>query len=127
MIWMLIVFFLLIFIGVPIAFSLGGIGVLWSLITQGDILLLARRMYYGIDSFTLLAVPMFMLSGSLMNNGNLSERLVDFTRVFFGRVRGGLAHMNVLVSMIFAGMSGSSQADTASVGAIMIHEMEKEG
>lgn len=127
MIWMLIAFFALIFVGVPIAVSLGGIGVLWSLFTQGDILLLARRMYYGIDSFTLLAVPLFMLSGSLMNNGNLSERLVDFTRVFFGRVRGGLAHMNVLVSMLFAGMSGSSQADTASVGAIMINEMEKEG
>lgn len=127
MIWMLIVFFLLIFMGVPIAFSLGGIAMLWSLVTHGDLLLLARRMYYGIDSFTLLAVPMFMLSGSLMNNGNLSERLVDFTRVFFGRVRGGLAHMNVLVSMLFAGMSGSSQADTASVGAIMINEMEKEG
>ena len=73
MIWMLIAFFLLIFIGVPIAFSLGGIGVLWSLITQGDILLLARRMYYGIDSFTLLAVPMFMLSGSLMTSHSTSK------------------------------------------------------
>ncbi len=127
MIWMLIVFFLLIFIGVPIALSLGGISVIWSLVTGNDILLLARRMYYGIDSFTLLAVPMFMLSGSLMNNGNLSAKLIDFTRVFFGRVKGGLAYMNVLVSMLFAGMSGSSQADTASVGSIMIHEMNKEG
>lgn len=126
-VWMLIVFFLLIFIGVPIAFSLGGISVLWSLIADGDILLLARRMYYGVDSFTLLAVPLFMLSGSLMNDGELSSKLVGFCRVIFGRVKGGLAYMNVLDSMLFAGMSGSSQADTASIGSIMINQMEKEG
>lgn len=127
MIWMLFVFFILIFLGVPIAFSLGGISALWSVATKGDILLLARRMYYGVDSFTLLAVPLFMLSGSLMNNGDLSSKIIGFCRIFFGRVRGGLAHMNVLASMLFAGMSGSSQADTASIGSIMINEMEKEG
>ena len=127
MIWMLVAFFALIGIGVPIAFSLGGISVLWSLVTGGDIFLLARRMYYGVDSFTLLAVPLFMLSGSLMNNGDLSSKIIGFCRIFFGRVRGGLAHMNVLDSMLFAGMSGSSQADTASIGGIMINEMEKEG
>lgn len=127
LIWLVVIFFVLMAIGLPIAFALGGVSVLWTFINSGELTLLARRMYYGIDSFTLLAVPLFMLSGSLMNNGDLSTRLIEFCRIFCGRVRGGLAHMNVLASMLFAGMSGSSQADTASVGGIMINEMNKEG
>jgi tripartite ATP-independent transporter DctM subunit len=123
----IIIFFICLAVGVPIAFSLGGFSILWSLFSGNEITLVARRMFYGVDSFTLLAVPLFMLSGSLMNNGNLSARLVEFCRIFFGRVKGGLAYMNVLDSMIFAGMSGSSQADTASIGSIMIKQMDDEG
>lgn len=123
----LIIFAACLVIGVPIAFSMGGLGILWSLFTGNELTLVARRMYYGVDSFTLLAVPLFMLSATLMNSGDLSSKLVEFCRVFFGRFKGGLAYINIVASMLFAGMSGSSQADTAGIGGILMPEMEKEG
>ena len=87
----------------------------------------ARSMFAGMNSFTLLAVPLFILAANLMNEGEITEKLIDCCNALVGHFRGGLAYSNVLVSMIFAGISGSSQADTAGVGKIFIPAMEKQG
>ena len=84
-------------------------------------------MFNGLNSFTLLAVPLFILAANLMNEGEITEKLIDCCNSLVGHLRGGLAYSNVLVSMIFAGISGSSQADTAGVGKIFIPAMEKQG
>lgn len=84
-------------------------------------------MFNGLNSFTLLAVPLFILAANLMNEGEITEKLIDCCNALVGRFRGGLAYANVLVSMVFAGISGSSQADTAGVGKILIPAMEKDG
>jgi tripartite ATP-independent transporter DctM subunit len=85
------------------------------------------KMFNGLGSFTLLAVPLFILAANLMNEGSISNRLIDVSNSLVGHVRGGLAHSNVLVSMIFAGISGSSQADTAGIGKVLIPAMKKQG
>lgn len=100
------------------------------LMTQGmerDIPMLFRNIYNGIDSFPLMAIPFFMLAGELMNRGGITLSLVNFSQAFIGHVRGGLAHVNVLSSMLFAGLSGSAVADTSAIGSMMIPAMEKNG
>jgi len=120
-------FIILVLIGIPISFVIGGLGIMWAFLTQNEPTLVVRRMYYGLDSFPLLAVPLFMLAAFIMNNSDISRKMVEFSNALVGRFKGGLAMVNVLVSMIFAGMSGSSQADTAGVGGILIPAMKKEG
>ena len=85
------------------------------------------KMLNGIDSFVLLAVPLFILAANLMNHGKISQKLIDLSLTMVGHIRGGLAHANILVSMIFAGVSGAAQADTAGVGKILIPNMKKQG
>ena len=92
-----------------------------------DIPLLFRNIYNGIDSFPLMAIPFFMLAGELMNRGGITLSLVNFSQAFIGHVRGGLAHVNVMSSMLFAGLSGSAVADTSAIGSMMIPAMEKNG
>lgn len=89
--------------------------------------LVVQQMFHGLNSFTLLAVPFFLLAGQLLNSGLITDRLMRLAQVMVGWIRGGLAHINVVVSMIFAGMSGSSTADTAGVGSIIIPAMIKRG
>jgi tripartite ATP-independent transporter DctM subunit len=90
-------------------------------------IMVVQQMYQGLDSFTLLAVPFFLLAGQLMNTGLVTDRLIRLAQAMVGHIRGGLSYVNVVVSMIFAGMSGSSTADTAGVGSVMIPAMVKEG
>jgi tripartite ATP-independent transporter DctM subunit len=85
------------------------------------------KMFNGLNSFVLLAVPLFILAANIMNNGQISQKLIEFSIAIVGHIRGGLAHANILVSMIFAGVSGSSTADTAGVGKILIPNMMKTG
>ncbi|MCL4141307.1 UNVERIFIED_CONTAM: hypothetical protein GTU68_001936, partial [Idotea baltica] len=94
---------------------------------ERDIPLLFRNIYNGIDSFPLMAIPFFMLAGELMNQGGITQRLVAFSHALIGHVRGGLAHVNILSSMLFAGMSGSAVADTSALGSMLIPAMEKNG
>jgi len=112
-------------IRVPIAYAL----ILSSLLTAAYIglspALVVQRMFQGLNSFTLMALPFFLLAGQLMNSGNITDRLIRLAQAMVGHMRGGLAHISVVVSMIFAGMSGSSVAETAGVGAIMIPAMKK--
>lgn len=125
---LVIAFIVFIAIGVPIAFSIGIVSFL-GIATLDAIpnTVIFTKMFNGLNSFTLLAVPLFILAANLMNAGNITERLIDVCIAAVGRFQGGLAHANILISMIFAGISGSSQADTAGVGKILIPAMEKEG
>ena len=118
----------LIVLGVPVAFSL--------IVSSLAIVLLDprigtwvvfQRMYNGMNSFVLLAVPLFLLAGNLMNNAKITERLILLSRHMIGHFKGALAHVNVVVSMLFAGVSGSSTADSAGIGVILIPAMVKQG
>ncbi|GAA6180098.1 MULTISPECIES: TRAP transporter large permease [unclassified Shimia] len=121
-------FLVLIFIRIPVAFALG-------LATVPVVLLELRltpfivldRMFQSYNSFILLAVPFFLLAANLMNSGKVTDRLIELARVLTGWMPGGLGHVNVAVSMLFAGISGSSTADAAGIGKILIPAMEKEG
>ncbi len=120
-------FGLLIIIGVPIAFSLGLAaiaGALWYDIPLEAVML---KISDGVDEFALLAIPFFVLAGAIMAEGGMALRLVNLAKVFVGFIRGGLALVNVLASTFFGCISGSSIADTASVGSVMIPQMEKNG
>jgi len=124
---MFVLFFVLITIGVPIGFSIG-LSVL-AAITMTDISLVvfAQRIASAADSFALLAIPLFILSGELMNRGGLTIRLVNFAHAIIGHIRGGLGQTCVLSSMIFAGVSGSAVADTTAIGSVMVPSMIEKG
>ncbi len=120
-------FFVLIFLRLPVAYALT-LASLLIIVQEGlraD--LVVQQMFQGLNSFTLLAVPFFLLAGQLLNSGLITDRLMRLAEVTVGWIRGGLAHINIVVSMIFAGMSGSSTADTAGVGAVIIPAMYKRG
>jgi len=117
----------LIVIRVPVAYSLA-LSCLVVIHAEGlRPSLVVQQMFQGLNSFTLLAVPFFLLCGQLLNSGLITDRLVRLAQAVVGHIRGGLAHINIVVSMIFAGMSGSSTADTAGVGSIMIPAMVGRG
>jgi C4-dicarboxylate transporter DctM subunit len=115
-------------IGVPIAFVLG-LTPLVAMMTQGEtpLVLAAQRIFTGIDSPILMAVPFFILTGNLMSAGGMTTRLLGFCNILVGWLRGGLAYINVIISMFFAGITGAAVADTSAVGAILIPAMKKEG
>lgn len=125
---LVLIFIGLILIGVPISFSIGLVSLV-GILSLDNIpnIVIFNKMFYGLNSFVLLAVPLFILAANLMNSGKISRMLIDFSTAILGSVRGGLAHANILVSMIFAGVSGSSQADTAGIGSVLIPEMENQG
>ncbi len=115
-------------LGVPIGFAIGLTSlVLMSFLGMNNPLVLARRMVTGIDMYTLLAIPFFMLAGEIMNRAGIVKDILKFSRAIMGKVRGGLAHVNVLASMLFAGISGSAVADTSAVGSLIIPMMEEDG
>jgi|TARA_B110000914_G_scaffold30315_1_gene23040 tripartite ATP-independent transporter DctM subunit len=115
-------------IGVPIAFSLGLSTTLYFIIFNKDLLqVVPQILFAGMDSYTLIALPLFILMGQLMNESQITARLIDYCLIFVGKIRGGLGLVNVISSMLFGGISGSSVSDTASIGSILIPEMKKRG
>ncbi|WP_367989365.1 TRAP transporter large permease [Vibrio sp. NTOU-M3] len=112
---------------VPIAFALGVSSVLTAWYIDLPLMLIAQRMVNGMYSFTFLAVPFFILVGSVMTEGGISDRLVRFSEVLVGRFRGGMAQGNVVASTFFGGISGSSVADVASIGSFLIPAMKRSG
>ena len=122
---------LLLFVGVPVGFAMIGasLTVLASARGLGGIPyeMLAQRTLYGVNSFTLLAIPAFLLIGRLMNEAGISDRVFNVARALVGHLRGGLGHVNVLASMLFAGMSGSAVADAGGIGPVQIRAMEQDG
>ncbi len=122
-----IVFLVTLFLGFPVALCLG-ITAAAALIAQDiPLVLVAQRLFQGINSFPLLAVPFFVLAGELMNRCGITQRLINFAYVLVGRVPGGLAHTNVVASMLFGGISGSAVADAAAIGSIMVPGMIRNG
>lgn len=119
--------FLMIALGVPVAYALGIaslVGALWIDIPLDAVML---KISDGVDNFALLAIPFFVLAGAIMAEGGMARRLVAFASVFVGFIRGGLALVNILASTFFGAISGSSVADTASIGSVLIPQMEKNG
>ncbi len=125
---LVILFIVFVAIGVPISFALGIVSFV-GIAGLSDIpnTVVFTKMFNGMNSFTLLAVPLFILAANLMNEGSITQKLINCCNALVGHLRGGLAYSNVLVSMIFAGISGSSQADTAGVGKVFIPAMEEQG
>ena len=115
-------------IGVPILLAIALVGYIGIAAVPNLVLpLFAQKMFAQLDSFTLLALPYFILAGSIMSAGGLSQQLVEFSRVLVGHLRAGLAHAAVVASMVFAGISGSSTADASAISAIVIPTMKKSG
>ncbi|WP_422443694.1 TRAP transporter large permease [Thermoanaerobacterium sp. DL9XJH110] len=117
----------LILLKVPITFSLGISSVLTAYYLHVPMAMLAQAMVKGIYSFSLMAIPFFIIAGEIMGQGGISKRLIAFSNVIVGHIRGGLALVNVLASMFFGGISGSSVADSSSIGSILIPMMRKKG
>jgi tripartite ATP-independent transporter DctM subunit len=125
----LIIFLFILFSGVPVVFSL-----IFSsaagFIINGQYhfnAILPQRVFAGINQFPCLAVPLFMLAGEIMNQGAITKSLVRLSNALMGHLRGGLAHVNILSSILFAGLSGSAVADTSAIGSLLIPAMEKDG
>ena len=125
---MIFVFLIVLLAGVPVFIALAGSSLIYTHFLAGipDFVIL-HRMAGGIDSFPLLAVPFFILAGNLMNSAGITNRIYDFAVALCGWMRGGLAHVNIMGSVIFAGMSGTAIADAAGLGTIEIKAMKDHG
>jgi C4-dicarboxylate transporter, DctM subunit len=122
-----LVLFGLMLVGVPVAFAIMTSGVTYLAITDTNIAVLAQRMVYGLNSFTLLAVPLFILVGNLMDFGGISKRLTDWAKSLLGWLPGGLGVVTVFSCAIFAALTGSGPATVAAIGSIMLPAMTKAG
>ena len=121
-------FFILLLLNIPIAFALG-IASTAALLYEPTLPInsIVTRAFVGVDSFTLLAIPFFIIAGELMNACGITERIVAFARSLVGFIRGGLAHVSIVSSMFFAGISGSATADASALGSMIIPAMKKNG
>lgn len=129
-IFILVIFFTLLLVGLPVAYTLGLTAVAGAIYLTGDMSMLSivmLKMGDGVNKFTLLSIPFFVLAGAIMAEGGIAVRLINFASIFVGFVRGGLSLVNILASTFFGAISGSSVADTASIGSVMIPQMEKHG
>ncbi|SNY71561.1 TRAP transporter large permease [Enterobacter sp. CC120223-11] len=118
---------ILLAIGMPVAFAVGLSAVAGALWIDLPLEALMIQITSGVNKFTLLAIPFFILAGAIMAEGGIARRLVNFAYLFVGFIRGGLSLVNIVASTFFGAISGSSVADTASIGSVMIPEMEKKG
>lgn len=120
-------FIIFLLIGIPVSYSLGLSCLIYFLGSDIPLIAFAQKMYSGLDSFTLLCIPGFILAGNLMNEGGLTRKIIAFSKALVGHIRGGVGMSNIVASMVFAGISGTALADVASIGNIMIPTMKKEG
>jgi len=125
----LLAFFAFLVLGIPIAFSLGLASLVYLVANDQLMLLMAfpQKMIAGIDNFVLLTIPFFILAGNLMNAANLTQQIVRFAQILVGRVKGGLAAVNVIASMMFSGVSGAATAEASALGSVMIPAMRRDG
>lgn len=124
----LLLFAAFVALGVPIAFALGGAALAGLWLLEGvPVKIVASRTFGAMDSFALLAIPFFILAGELMETGGISQRLVTLARVLVGHIRGGLGNVVIVAMVFFSGISGSTNADAAAVGSVMIPPMKKQG
>ncbi len=127
MILLILLLLCLILLSIPIFLSIGLSTIVAFIVSNLPLFMIPQKMFDGVNSYVLLAVPLFMLAGSLMDQGGMSKRLVDLSESLVGHFRGGLAITSILSSMLFAGISGSAAADTAAVGSVLIPSMKKRG
>jgi len=127
LILLLVVFLILLFLRTPIAFAMGISALVFILVGDIKITILSQRLASGLNSFPLLAIPLYIMAGQLMNTSGISERIFQFAASLVGHVRGGLGHVNILASMIFAGVSGTAVSDAASLGAVEMKAMKDAG
>lgn len=124
----MILFMVLMFLGVPIAVSLGAASVIvMALMSPLPLSMAAQSMFTAMNSFIMVAVPLFILCGSLMDEGGIADRIYDLAEALVGWIYGGLGHVSVVVNLLFAGMSGSSVAAIASIGKMSINALDKKG
>ena len=126
----IIMFGLMIFLllaGLPVAIMLGVVSTTWVMASGRSLQMIASRMYAGIDTFVLMAIPFFCLAGEIMNRCGITDRLIQFVNFVIGRVRGGLAQANIYSSLLFAGITGAAVADVSALGSVFIPAMEKQG
>ena len=127
-IWIMFLLLLLFLaIGVPIAFGLGLASLFYLMANGMPISMVPQKMTISLENFIFIALPLFILAGEIMNTGGLTQKLVNVARAIVGRFRGGLAYVNVLVSMLFGGVQGLATADTVAIGSVLIPAMEKAG
>jgi len=128
MIWIVIIVFIAcMMLGMPIVFALGIPGAVYVLLSDVPLTMIPAKLFSGVDVFVLLAIPMFIVAGNIMNRSGISKRLVRFSIAVVGAMPGGLAMVNVVSSMFFAGVTGAGSADVAAIGSILIPAMKKEG
>jgi len=128
MITLLVILFLLLFVGMPIAYAIGLSAFLYFVIYNPMLIqILPQRMFSGMNSYAMIALPLFILMGQIMNASTITKRLIDFCLIFVGKLQGGLLYVDVAASMIFGGISGSSTSDVASLGSILIPEQQRRG
>ncbi len=123
----LAVFLVLMFLRIPVAFSMAASGVTALLMRGVPLQLVPQRMFGSLNSFLLLAIPIFIFVGTVMNTGGVTDRIFNFASAYVGHIRGGLGHVNVLASIIFAGMTGSAVSDAYGLGLIEINAMKERG
>lgn len=114
-------------LGVPVFLSMGLACIIFALIYQVPLFLMAMSYIRGIDNFSYLAIPFYFLAGDLMNKSGITERLLEFSSALIGHVKGGLSHVNIVASMVFSGVSGSAVADTSAIGSVLIPAMKHKG
>jgi tripartite ATP-independent transporter DctM subunit len=127
--WMILIFVVLLIAGMPVAYVMGFSAALYLLFSsQVSFLDMApQKLFAGMDSFVLMCIPFFILAGEIMTRGKIADRIVDYANLIVGRWRGGLAHVNILASMLFAGITGVALGDIAALGSIFIPAMKKQG
>lgn len=118
-------FFLFLFMGLPVGFGLALASLLAVITNDYPVTVFAQRMFTAVDSFPLMAIPLFMLAGALMSHGGITRRIIDFALSFVGGIRGSLGHVVAISGIIMGGISGSGVADAAALGSVMIPEMKK--
>ena len=126
---MIFIFIALLLAGMPVAFVMGFSASLYLLFSpQASFLDMApQKLFAGMDAFVLMCIPFFILAGEIMTRGKIADRIVDFANLIVGRWRGGLAHVNIMASMLFAGITGVALGDIAALGSIFIPAMKKQG
>jgi tripartite ATP-independent transporter DctM subunit len=125
---LLVTFFVLMFLGIPVALTMLGSSLVYILLDPSlSLALIATKLIGGVSGYSLLALPLYVMTGEIMNTAGITRRLFNLPLSFIGHVKGGMAHVNILASMLFAGMSGAAIADTAGLGKIEMKAMKDEG
>lgn len=117
----------LMFLGLPVAIAIGVTSSAWVIASGMPLIIIPDKFFSGMDAFVLMAIPFFMVAGEAMNRADITSKLIEFANFLVGRFRGGLAYVNIVASLIFAGITGAAVADVSALGTIFIPSMEKDG